>query len=204
MKKIFIFDMGGVVASNTGTIPAISAALGISEDAFFRAAGSDPAATHTSPYHLGDIAALMTGALSPAGFWDKFGRASGITVKGDPWYDYFNPTRIDGTISVIEKLRQAGYRVVCGTNTLESHYRKHQERGDYSFFDAVYASHLIGVIKPRAEFWEKILHDEGTSPGEAFFTDDLEENIIAADRLGLKAHLFTDPEKLRTAIAEYL
>jgi putative hydrolase of the HAD superfamily len=200
--KLYIFDMGGVVAHNAAIVESIASGLGISEEVFFRGAGSDPAVSRTSPYHLGDIGAIMRGELDSERFWNNFTKRTGIPVSGDPWYDFFNPVPDEKTAALISGLKNQGRRVVCGTNTLEAHYRKHQERGDYSPFDKVYASHLMGVIKPDPAFWRFILEKENALPGETFFIDDLEENIRAAEKLGLKTHLFTTAEKLAAAFAE--
>jgi putative hydrolase of the HAD superfamily len=198
--ELCIFDMGGVAVRNAAVIPAMAEKLGISEDDFFRGAGSDPRAGFTSPYHLGDIAALMRGEIDGKQFWDNFRERTGIAVRGDPWYDCFDPQPNPETAAVITGLRNAGVRAVCGTNTLEAHYRKHQERGDYGIFDAVYASHLMGTIKPAPEFWRYILKREEVHPGAAFFVDDLEENTEAAKKLGIAVHLFTGAEGLAAAL----
>jgi putative hydrolase of the HAD superfamily len=202
MVKLYIFDMGGVVAHNAAIVGAIAAHLGISEDEFFRGTGSDPAASHTSPYHLGDISAIMRGEIDSAQFWNNFTRRTGIAVPGDPWYDFFYPALDKGTTAIIAGLRSRGCRVVCGTNTLEAHYRKHREQGDYSVFDTVYASHLMGLIKPDPAFWRFILEKEQRRPEEAFFVDDLEENIRAAKTLGLNAHLFDGAENLGRVLGD--
>jgi putative hydrolase of the HAD superfamily len=198
--KLFIFDMGGVTVHNAAVIPAMAEKLGITEDDFFRAAGSDPRTAFTSPYHLGDIGALMRGTISPRRFWDNFRERAGLAVREDLWYDCFDPLPDSGTAAIIAGLRNAGFRVVCGTNTMEPHYRRHQERGDYCIFDEVYASHRMGIIKPSPDFWLHILDREQATPGEAFFTDDLEENIEAAKSLGIAVHLFTGPEGLVAAL----
>ncbi|QQO10584.1 HAD family hydrolase [Breznakiella homolactica] len=202
--KLFIFDMGGVVVHNVMIIPQIAAELGITADDFFRGAGSDPSVTHTSPYHLGDIAAFMKGEITTEQFWANFTGRTGIAVQGDPWYKHFSPVIDEGTVAVIKDLKNAGYRVVCGTNSLDAHYRRHQELGDYGCFDKVYASQLMGIIKPDPEFWNRILREENIEPKDAFFTDDFEENTEAAKKLGITAHLFTDAAELRKAAAPYL
>ncbi|MDR2134892.1 MAG: HAD family phosphatase [Treponema sp.] len=194
--KLFIFDMGGVVANNVTIIPLMAESFGIGEADFFLGAGSDPAATHTSPYHLGDIAALMRGELSSAEFWENFSRRTGIAVRGDPWYDCFRPELNSDTAALVAGLRKKGRRVVCGTNTLEAHFRRHEERGDYRLFDRVYASHIMGIIKPDPAFWRFILKEEGAPPEETFFADDLAENVEAARKLGIGAHLFTGAGEL--------
>jgi putative hydrolase of the HAD superfamily len=198
--KLYIFDMGGVVVYNAAIIPAMAASLGISEDDFFRGAGSDPAVTYTSPYHLGDVASLMRGEISSEQFWERFQKNTGCAAQGNPWYDYFHPVLNTGTLHIIAELHSAGCRVVCGTNSLDAHYQRHIERNDYKCFDRVYASHLMGIIKPAPEFWQRILEEEKARPEETFFVDDLEENIVAARKLGITAHRFTGAEGLAAAL----
>jgi putative hydrolase of the HAD superfamily len=198
--KLFVFDMGGVIANNAAVVPSMAKMFGMGEADFFRGAGSDPAVTHTSPYHLGDVAALMRGEINAVEFWKNFSRRTGITVQGDPWYDCFKPELNAAVAALVSGLREKGRRVVCGTNTLEAHFRRHSDCGDYRLFDKVYASHLTGLIKPNPEFWRFILREEAARPEETFFTDDLAENIEAAQRLGIKAHLFTGAEDLAEAL----
>jgi putative hydrolase of the HAD superfamily len=200
-SKLFIFDMGGVVACNVAITGAIAASLGINEEEFFRGAASDINNAHTSPYHLGDIGAIMRGEIDAERFWSNFTKRTGIAVSSDPWYDFFNPVLDNDTIAIITRLRASGRRVVCGTNTLEAHYRRHMERGDYSVFDSVYASHLMGIIKPDTVFWRYILEKEKTEPSEAFFIDDLEENVKVAEKTGLRTHHFSGAEGLAAALA---
>jgi len=206
--------MGGVVASNVAIIKIIASHFGISEDDFFLGAGSDPKATHTNPYHTGDVAAIMRGEIRAERFWANFSRRTGIAIygknstkgyppsspSGDPWYDFFNPVLNKGVVDIITGLKNRGQRVVCGTNTMEAHYRRHSERRDYSVFDSVYASHIMRIIKPDPAFWTHILEKEKVLPEQTFFVDDLEENIQAAEKLGLVAHLFTDSESLAAAL----
>lgn len=201
--KLFIFDMGGVVTGNVQCIPAMAASLGITSDDFFRGAGSDPTVSHTSPYNLGDVGALMAGRLSPASFWANFSARTGIPVAGDPWGAFFEPERIEGTYAAVEALKAAGHRVVCGTNSLEAHYDSHVARGDYACFHAVYASQLMGLIKPDPRFWTYILQAEGRRAEEAFFVDDHLENVEAARALGLGVHHFRGPEGLAAALAPW-
>ena len=193
--------MGGVLACNVAMTGAIASHLGISEEDFFKGANSDYKATHTSPYHLGDIGAIMRGEMDSQRFWSNFTQRTGLSVSGDPWYDFFNPALDKGTLAIIDRLKANGHRVVCGTNTMEPHFRKHNERGDYSVFDFVHASHLMGIIKPDTGFWRFILEKEKVDPSEAFFIDDLEENVIAAKKTGLHTHHFMNAEGLAAALA---
>ena len=201
--KLFIFDMGGVVTANVACIPEMAASLGIDADAFVRGTLPDPSVTHTSPYNIGDIAELMKGTFSPDTFWIRFNARTGLAVQEDLWASFFRPEPDEGTYAIIAALRLNGWRVVCGTNTLHAHYESHLTRKHYACFDAVYASHRMGVIKPDPAFWHCILDAESCAPAEAFFTDDDAENVRAAEELGLHTHLFVDSSTLAASLAEW-
>ena len=55
-----------------------------------------------------------------------------------------------------------------GTNTIQSHWENHTERGDYAFFDKTYASNKINCAKPNPHFFELILEAENYKPEETF------------------------------------
>lgn len=64
-------------------------------------------------------------------------------------------------------------------------------------FEAVLASHHLGVRKPEAAFYTALLERIGAGPGEVAFVDDREVNVAGAREVGLAAHHFTDAEGLR-------
>lgn len=64
-------------------------------------------------------------------------------------------------------------------------------------FDALIWSYQLGIAKPDAAIYRHVLADLAVEPGEAFFIDDKLANIQAALELGMKAHLFSTPERLR-------
>ena len=98
------------------------------------------------------------------------------------------------------------HRVVCGTNTNQSHYENHLERGDYALFNQTYASNKIGRVKPNADFFELIIKAEGyeNKINEVFFTDDKIENCDAAKSMGIFTYKFENVKGLKRAIVEFL
>lgn len=196
MKPLYLFDMGGVVASNVHVLPELIERLGVSEEEFFEVCGS-PGGWASSRGMLED---LQTGALGSQGFWDEWARRGRARPAEDLWRTCFRPGVVAETVALIEELRRE-FRVVCATNTLDAHYEVHLAQGDYRCFDAVYASHRLGVAKPSPEFWVRILAAEGRRASEAVFVDDLEANVEAARTLGLGAHRFTSAEALRAELS---
>ena len=185
--KLYIFDMGGVVTTSAFIEQQMSEVLHISIEDFHK-------------FSDDILAKLSDGLISTKEFWEEFSRRSGVEVKTDWWHWLFHPIGNEKTFEIIRKLRNAGKRVVCGTNTIDSHYRNHCERGDYAVFDQTYSSFLMGVSKPDVEFWKIILTAENVKPEEAVFIDDRIENCNAAASIGIHAINFTDAQSLATAL----
>jgi HAD superfamily hydrolase (TIGR01509 family) len=64
-------------------------------------------------------------------------------------------------------------------------------------FDGVHASHHLGVRKPAAAFYERLLDRIGHPPALCLFVDDREVNCAAAEAAGMRAHLFVGADDLR-------
>jgi HAD superfamily hydrolase (TIGR01509 family) len=182
MRKLYIFDMGGVVVQNADVLPDIAAYLGISIEEG-RTWGRELFIT------------LMEGKLTTQEFWAIFSQRSGLVIEEELFGKFFHPVLNEPVYSLILELKKSN-RVVCGTNTLKEHYILHLERGDYRVFEAVYASHRIGFTKPKPEFYHHILEQENFPPSRTVFIDDTLENVEAAQRLGIRSFHFMDYERL--------
>lgn len=192
---LFIFDMGGVVTLNTPPETKIASALGVTAEEF---------RTAQKLGESGNLFSLLTrGKISETEFWSEVGANLGKKIESNLWQFFFHPKMNLDVKKIIISLRKK-HRVVCGTNTIESHWQCHLARGDYSIFDETYASQKIGFEKPDAEFWKKILLSEGYEPGETFFTDDREQNVEAARALGITSHKFENAYSLKKAVKEFL
>lgn len=193
---LFIFDMGGVVTQNTPPEAKIAQTLEISVDEF-RAAQK-----------LGEsenlFSLLSRGKISEKEFWREIGANIGKKIDANLWQLFFHPKMNSDVKKIILSLRKKNHRLVCGTNTIESHWQCHIARGDYAIFDETYASQKIGFEKPDADFWKTILLSEGYSPNETFFTDDREKNVEAARAIGIASHKFENASALKKAIREFL
>ena len=186
MKKLYIFDMGGVLCCDFNDISVISAYLGITEENFFIYSGEN-------------FRELLNGKINSNEFWVRFSLRYGKKVKEELFGKFFNPGIIQGTKDIIEQLRNNS-RVVCGTNTIDSHYYYLLNQGGYDIFDKVYASNLMGISKPDPDFYWHILRKEGIKPENTVFVDDIEENIISAQKIGINSILFTDADSLKRQI----
>ena len=218
---LFIFDMGGVVTS-TFQMELLYKKLNMTKEDF---------STICNSYGTHFFSDLETGKISSMQFWTLFNNKLGTIqhqmieetneqiqtlnfskdfsidnipeINSDLFRLFFFFLKNIQTIELIKDLKKK-HRVICGTNTIQSHWENHMERGDYSFFNQTYASNKIGVAKPDKAFFETILEAENAIPEETFFTDDNEENCKAAAECKINAVHFTSAEDLRKQWEKYL
>ena len=218
---LFIFDMGGVV-TNTFEFEKMFSKLCMNREDFFNICKKPEPDIYNR---------LETGKISVHDFWYQFNNRVGAMqrdefdgiidmkqvykmsdemnlskipeIESDLFRLYFHPQLNEETVALIKDLRKK-HRVVCGTNTIQSHWENHMERGDYSYFDQTYASNKIGYAKPDTKYFEIIMEAEGFKPEETFFTDDREDNCNAAAKCGITVHQFTSAQDLRKVWSKYL
>ena len=101
-------------------------------------------------------------------------------------------------------LKQQGYRLLLLSNTTISHFEFIQQHWNMlSLFDDYILSYEVNAMKPEAAIYQAALSKIECAPEEAFFTDDIPENIEQARKHGLKAEVFTNVEKLKIDFTKY-
>ncbi len=201
MKPLFIFDMGGVMVRNFSVWEKLPSLLEVNET-YLKA-------------QSGLFYSMMRGEISSTEFFIILAHRLKREVPSENYCStLFHPELIPESVELVTALRQKGYRVVAGTNVLDVHYDYHMDHNDYQYFDKVYASHIMGVIKPELSFWQYILiqenrmeewigKEEYTFSDMYFFDDDI-ENVNAASSLGINAFLFTDAQKAKKELSLFI
>jgi len=83
------------------------------------------------------------------------------------------------------------YRLFIASNTDPIHYDGFITRYPwFSLFEGLGLSFRLKSMKPSPEFYLKLCREFGIDISDALFVDDLKENVDAADRLGIRSHLF--------------
>lgn len=191
---VFLFDMGEVIIKGVRTLPQIAERYGL-EYKEFRA-----------DYGLFDKP-LMEGFMNPDDYYRHIENKYNIKVDEDLFLTTFNTTDNLPVLSLVDRLRARGHRAVVASNTFAPHWNKMINRPDspLKHFDALYASHLIARAKPDVAFFLYILEREGVEASDAIFIDDREENIRAAESIGIRSYKYLgDDEELLRFMEEYL
>lgn len=109
----------------------------------------------------------------------------------DAWYAMI----LDIPKHRVEKLQQlsTNYKLYLFSNTNQIHINRllpefeAQHGLDFTkLFNTVYYSHEIHDRKPEVSSFEKVINLSGVQAQETLFVDDLEKNIVAAEKAGLQ------------------
>lgn len=101
-------------------------------------------------------------------------------------------------IDIMQTLREQGHRVVVlsNTNALHTTFWPDEYPQIYAAADHVYLSQEMGMRKPEARIYQRVLEQEGFSAADAVFFDDNADNIEGANQLGIASVLVTGRETL--------
>lgn len=189
MVKTIIFDLGGVIM----TIDNDEALRR------FQDLGLKDAAKHLDPYcQNGIFGDLEEGKIDREEFRLRLGRLCGHAVSQEEcayaWLGYRKevPQR---NLDCLQQLRKDGYRVVLLSNT-NPFMMEWADSNDFDsnghaigyYFDAMYRSFEVRLMKPDENFFHHVLAAEQVLPEEALFVDDSPRNVAAASQLGIQTY----------------
>lgn len=187
MIKNIVFDFGGVVV-------ALSYEQAVKR---FEEIGLKDARRHLDPFHqTGVFGQLEMGQIDKEAFRQELSRLIGREVTAEEcfyaWHGFVEevPKR---NLDMLLWLRQQGYRVCLLSNTNPYMMDWAQSPAfdgeghtiDY-YFDALYLSYQLKVMKPSEEIFLKMLEGEQACAEETLFIDDGKANVEAASRLGMQ------------------
>lgn len=108
---------------------------------------------------------------------------------------------IDGMEQLIADARAAGLALHVASNYPVWIEEVRATFGLDERFDGVWASCHLGVRKPDAAFYGRLLEKVGLPAGACLFADDRQVNVDAAAAVGMRAHLFTSAGDLRARLS---
>jgi len=117
----------------------------------------------------------------------------------ETWSSVFLPDLLVSENLLAELKRN--YTLILVSNTNEGHFefiRSNYRVLDY--FDRHVLSYKVGSLKPERKIFEHAIAAANYAAEALFFTDDREENILAAKQLGMHAHQFTSESELIAAL----
>lgn len=187
MIKLIAFDMGGVIME----IDPQQA------QRHFEEIGVRDAAAYLDPYaQKGFFGDFEGGLLSAEAFRERLSGVVGKPLTHEQcaygWTGYRKSVPQENLNKVLE-LRRRGYRCVLLSNT-NPYMMAHARSADFDeahhgiahYFDALYLSYELRLLKPGSEIFQYVLAQESVAPEHVLFLDDSKRNVDAAAALGIR------------------
>lgn len=183
--KNIVFDLGGVIMT-------LDPAEALRR---FKALGLSDAERYLDAYtQSGIFGNLEEGKITAEDFRSKLSSLTGHELTFDEckhaWLGYRKdvPQR---NLDLLKELRAKGYRLILLSNTNPfmmdwALSREFDGKGSSlnDYFDALYLSYRLGIMKPAPDFFRQVLDNENILPEETLFVDDGPRNVEAAGKLG--------------------
>ncbi len=96
-----------------------------------------------------------------------------------------------------QSLKDNSYRTIIISNMSPETYEALKANPSWlNSFDEAIISGLIKINKPDAGIYEKAIRKAGVDASQILFLDDVEKNIVGAEKMGINAHHFSDTDAL--------
>lgn len=203
--KNIMFDLGGVIM----TIDQPSAVER------FKEIGLKDADTRLDPYtQSGIFGDLEEGKITDREFIAELSKLVGRELSYDEckyaWRGYTKEVPMRN-IKVLDKLKSMGYRLILISNTnpfMMDWAMSSDFSGDgrplSAFFDSLYMSYKMKVMKPNERMFCEIIRQEGINPEETLFVDDGPKNVSMGKTLGLKTFCPKNGEDWTNEIMKFI
>lgn len=200
-----MFDLGGVIM----TIDQPSAVER------FKEIGLKDADTRLDPYtQSGIFGDLEEGKITDREFIAELSKLVGRELSYDEckyaWRGYTKEVPMRN-IKVLDKLKSMGYRLILISNTnpfMMDWAMSSDFSGDgrplSAFFDSMYMSYKMKVMKPNERMFSEIIRQEGINPEETLFVDDGPKNVSMGKALGLKTFCPKNGEDWTSEIMKFI
>lgn len=115
------------------------------------------------------------------------------------------PGEDQGTLEIMESLRDKGYKMYGITNFSPEKFYKHKDKWTFPrYLEDIVVSGDVKEVKPEPEIFKIAIEQFGINPNESIFIDDKFDNVNAADRLGFIGIQFKDSDQLKIELEKLL
>ncbi|MGC8568239.1 MAG: HAD family hydrolase [Candidatus Micrarchaeia archaeon] len=194
MKKLIIFDIGGVIIDyhEEQYYSYLSKKTGISE-------------AKIKSYIDNMISRMEIGALSFYDFEKSLSKHFGVSRRTLEWNKaYKKLLKVNKGVMQYMKELHHNYKIVLLSNISVGRLVIGLRYIDRSAYDHVYASCYLKMRKPSPKIYRYVLKKNRCKPEEAVFIDDRQENVDGARSVGIDSIRFENLEKLKNSLSKIL
>lgn len=118
-------------------------------------------------------------------------KASQVAEAFGQAHDSLKPD--ESIVALLRSLKSGGkFKIFAMSNVGKEDFAALADRMDWSLFDDVFISGKAGMRKPDKEFFRYVLTKIEFAPEQVVFIDDKQENVRAAEELGINGVVFDE------------
>lgn len=143
---------------------------------------------------------LGKGVITEKEFWGSFYKLTQCKEKlpeenllSRAYWNKF--TLLEKSNNIVKALKKAGYKLGIISDTIPSHAEVSRKHNLFTPFNVVILSCEVGLRKPDPRIFRLALSRLKSKPESTIYTDDVEEYVLMARKLGMKGILFKNQDK---------
>lgn len=202
--KNVIFDLGGVVLH-------LDRGQAVNR---FRAMGVEDAEEMLDAYHQnGVFLQVEDGTLSADEFCNKLREMTGKELSyktiAAGWLGFVKEVPMYKLDYISDLRKKCNVYLLSNTNPFIMEWARSKDftpegRSITDYFDKLYASYQLKMVKPNPAIFDYIIKDTGLIPAETLFLDDGEANVKEAAKFGIQVYQPKDGEDWRNVVDSYI
>ena len=196
--KALIFDWGGVLMRTEDRTL---------RDSWDQRLGLEPGSVERVVHRISKWRDAQMGFCDLSDYWSAVGRELNLSTEmlTQLQSEFYQGDKLDqNLVDLIRRFKQEGLRTGLLSNNILDLFTEIEQLGLSGIFDEIVISAHIGVMKPDAAAYHKILNALNVRPENAAFIDDFPQNVEGARTVGMHGILFTPDLDLEAAIRQWL
>ena len=191
-REVLVFDLGGVLIEFRG-FEVLAELL----------PGADASTIRSRWIRSPAVTAFERGEIAAREFGARFVEEWPVDLAADAFIEVFRSWALplpDEALTMLSELSRS-HRIACLSNCNEVHW---DALGPpiQEHFDEAFVSFQMGLAKPDARIFERMLAELDVAPERVTFFDDTDENVSAARALGIRAERVRGLPALRSRLRE--
>jgi putative hydrolase of the HAD superfamily len=196
MITTIIFDLGGVYFTDGTkiTVGKISKKFNLNSEKVFNflKTGNKLAGLYRK------------GEITSDEFWNKFKETFGIHAENQEltrmWVESYEP--IQETIEIVVKLKEMGFGLYFLSDSVKERAEYLQQKYDFlkNFTGGIFSHKVHKTKLDETDVFKLVLKMTGEKPENVVYIDDKEEYVKLAEKLGMNAIWFKNPEQLKSGL----
>lgn len=156
-------------------------------------------------FHGEKMQKFKRGKQTEEEYWAYVNRSFGLNLSIEEYSQLLSDSykTNNEVVEYVKEIKKEGYKTCICTNNFKTRIDTLQKKFHFlDYFDVQVISFQIGYLKPEKEIFDFLIYKSQVKTNEIFFSDDKEETLTTAKKLGIETFLFTSFQEFKNKITD--